>query len=278
MKSSTMESGQSLSDPFLDFSESYDYNFFPFDAAGSDMSGTAALRQSMSMASAAVPGPIAVRENDCIDWDFQSSNEQSVGSVHLADKGPKFETSGAVHHHGPDAGCLGESSLSARPVGSDPTANTTLQPFSQATSAPPDERASQVEMPAASNRAGKRRAVEGSAVHRHFTAGPTDSDTRPGTRVQRHRAHSAIERRYRAGLQDKFQTLRDCVAQWKQDEMDSEAAEWTDDAQIKTNKASVLSDAVSCINQLREENDYLFEQLEAFVVSVKLLKERPSAA
>ncbi|KAL2419944.1 hypothetical protein ABEF95_009123 [Exophiala dermatitidis] len=89
------------------------------------------------------------------------------------------------------------------------------------------------------------------------------------------RAHSLIERRYRARLQDKFQTLRDCVARWKQAELDSDSGEQEEDASgFKMNKASVLTEAVMCISHLEEENEYLYTELEAIIDYVQVVKKR----
>jgi len=80
---------------------------------------------------------------------------------------------------------------------------------------------------------------------------------------QPQRAHLRIEKRYRAGLKDRFQALRECVTERKIRESCEQSQE-VDDADLsRLNKADVLGEAVSCINGLSEENELLRQQVES---------------
>jgi len=123
------------------------------------------------------------------------------------------------------------------------------------------------------------------------------------------RAHYVIEKKYRAGLYERFEALRACVAKWKktrspgQQQQQSSGSSVTtasdekgeDGAQntvvtgvganaaasgsaptaqgtMKMNKAEVLSEAVTCIDQLREENEVLLDHVKLLVQRIRAAK------
>ncbi|CAG2011415.1 unnamed protein product [Fusarium graminearum] len=90
---------------------------------------------------------------------------------------------------------------------------------------------------------------------------------------KRQRPHYAIEKRYRAGLQERFEALRDCVASLKKTQHEQrlpgtneDLAEGDDGGSVsdratvgRMNKAEVLNQATLCIRQLQEENEVVME-------------------
>ncbi|KAJ4387237.1 hypothetical protein N0V93_007826 [Gnomoniopsis smithogilvyi] len=114
--------------------------------------------------------------------------------------------------------------------------------------------------------------------------------TEKGCQPKGHRAHSAIEKRYRAGLNEKFEALRSCVESRKMAKQESlgqalrpeskggenggativvpdrkKGPGANSDAASRMNKAEVLREAVECIEQLEDENGLLLEQLKILV-------------
>ncbi|KAJ0122091.1 hypothetical protein J7T55_002603 [Diaporthe amygdali] len=101
------------------------------------------------------------------------------------------------------------------------------------------------------------------------------------------RAHSAIEKRYRAGINEKFEALRGCIESRKRPKQESlgqalrpESKEGEGggtttaperkkgaggDAASRMNKAEVLSEATEYIQQLEDENGVMLDQLKMLV-------------
>lgn len=113
------------------------------------------------------------------------------------------------------------------------------------------------------------------------------------------RAHSVIEKRYRAGINEKFEALRSCVESRKrqkleslgqalhQDSREDEGGGATTiagperkkgpggngDAASRMNKAEVLSEAVEYIQQLEDENGMILEQLRILVQRLRATRK-----
>ncbi|KAH8128112.1 hypothetical protein ACSS6W_011093 [Trichoderma asperelloides] len=97
---------------------------------------------------------------------------------------------------------------------------------------------------------------------------------------KRQRAHYAIEKRYRAGLQERFEALRDCVASMRQTqneqhprgEMDGDEEASPNDEPSRMNKAEVLHQATVCIQMLQEENEVVIEQMKLLIERLRAVK------
>lgn len=101
---------------------------------------------------------------------------------------------------------------------------------------------------------------------------------------KRQHPHYAIEKRYRAGLQEHFEALRDCVSSFKQRENEQQSlvngddvADWDDradskDGSSRMNKAEVLSQATIYIQQLQEENEAAIEHIKLLIKRLRLIK------
>lgn len=119
--------------------------------------------------------------------------------------------------------------------------------------------------------------------------GPSQA-TEKGGQPKGHRAHSAIEKRYRAGINEKFEALRSCIESRKMPKQEplgqtlSEASKENEsggattavvdrkkgaggssDASSRMNKAEVLSEATEYILQLEDENSLMLDQLKILV-------------
>lgn len=119
--------------------------------------------------------------------------------------------------------------------------------------------------------------------------GPSQA-TEKGCQPKSHRAHSAIEKRYRAGINEKFEALRSCIESRKMPKQEplghtlSEASKENEsggattavldrkkgaggssDAGGRMNKAEVLSEATEYILQLEDENSLMLDQLKILV-------------
>jgi hypothetical protein len=123
------------------------------------------------------------------------------------------------------------------------------------------------------------------------------------------RAHYVIEKKYRAGLYERFEALRACVAKWKKIQSPGQQQQQASDSSVTTtsdekgedgsqntvvtgvganpaasgsaitaqgtmkmNKAEVLSEAVTCIEQLREENEVLLDHVKLLVKRIRAAK------
>ncbi|KAI1116766.1 hypothetical protein F5Y14DRAFT_405115 [Nemania sp. NC0429] len=99
---------------------------------------------------------------------------------------------------------------------------------------------------------------------------------------KRQRQHYAVEKRYRAGLNERFNALRDCIESRRKIESERQpgrpgtgAADAGNNAEsggsgslpssTKMNKADVLHEAVVYIRDLEEENEVILEQLKLLV-------------
>ncbi|KAF4451242.1 putative HLH DNA binding domain protein [Fusarium austroafricanum] len=94
---------------------------------------------------------------------------------------------------------------------------------------------------------------------------------------KRQRPHYAIEKRYRAGLQERFEALRDCVSSLKQTQQ--ELIEGDDgfrnsdaDKAGRMNKAEVLNQATVYIQQLQEENEVALEHVKLLIGQLRIIK------
>lgn len=104
---------------------------------------------------------------------------------------------------------------------------------------------------------------------------------------KRQRPHYAIEKRYRAGLQERFEALRDCVASLKQTQQEKrlpganedltegdDGSSASDRVTIgRMNKAEVLSQATMCIQQLQEENEVAIEHIKLLISQLRVIKQ-----
>ncbi|RLL99564.1 hypothetical protein CFD26_107131 [Aspergillus turcosus] len=110
-----------------------------------------------------------------------------------------------------------------------------------------------------------------------------EKNSRP--RPSKHqRAHYLIEKRYRAGLHERFEALRDCVESWKHNQQQKEqqqqqqsssplspgtTTDWTSkDASrgaTRLNKSEVLYEAVAYIKLLQEENEVVMEHMKLLI-------------
>lgn len=101
---------------------------------------------------------------------------------------------------------------------------------------------------------------------------------------KRQRPHYAIEKRYRAGLQEHFEALRDCVASLKLKENEQQSlvngddtGDWDDraegkDGSSRMNKAEVLSQATIYIQRLQEENEAAIEHIKLLIKRFRIVK------
>ncbi|PNP75522.1 hypothetical protein FNYG_11151 [Fusarium nygamai] len=103
---------------------------------------------------------------------------------------------------------------------------------------------------------------------------------------KRQRPHYAIEKRYRAGLQERFEALRDCVASLKQTQHEQRLAGNNEDATEgddglsnndtnkagRMNKAEVLLQATVYIQQLQEENEVAIEHIKLLIGQFRIMK------
>ncbi|KAF5573200.1 uncharacterized protein FSUBG_14116 [Fusarium subglutinans] len=103
---------------------------------------------------------------------------------------------------------------------------------------------------------------------------------------KRQRPHYAIEKRYRAGLQERFEALRDCVTSLKQTqhgqrlpgnnedltEGDDGASDNDRDRVVRMNKAEVLNQATVYIQQLQEENEVAIEHIKLLIGQFRVMK------
>ncbi|KAH6950339.1 hypothetical protein BKA56DRAFT_682562 [Ilyonectria sp. MPI-CAGE-AT-0026] len=135
--------------------------------------------------------------------------------------------------------------------------------------------------------------------HSHTKSGPSPAPSKEPADApalpppKRQRAHYHIERRYRAGLNEKFDTLRDLmearklsqILQQQQDgrpcstdslasTVDSAAATGssTNRGEAKMNKAEVLHEAVVCVRELEEENEILMEHFKQLLRRLRATK------
>ncbi|CEF71870.1 Transcription factor gra2 [Fusarium graminearum] len=104
---------------------------------------------------------------------------------------------------------------------------------------------------------------------------------------KRQRPHYAIEKRYRAGLQERFEALRDCVASLKKTQHEQrlpgtneDLAEGDDGGSVsdratvgRMNKAEVLNQATLCIRQLQEENEVVMEYIKLLIKQFRVMKQ-----
>lgn len=124
------------------------------------------------------------------------------------------------------------------------------------------------------------------------TSDPTRATTEKGCQPKSYRAHSTIEKRYRAGINEKFEILRSCVESRKmpkQQALENGLSETSKDgdcggggaittildrkkgaggpgeAATRMNKAEVLSEAAEYIQQLEDENSLMLDQLKILV-------------
>ncbi|KAF7712322.1 Basic-region helix-loop-helix (bHLH) transcription factor [Penicillium ucsense] len=98
------------------------------------------------------------------------------------------------------------------------------------------------------------------------------------------RAHYIIEKRYRAGLHERFEALRDCVESWKHQQQQEEqgqqqqsnyplspgtTADGTNEGAnrgvTRLNKSKVLCEAVAYIKLLQEENEVVMEHMKLLI-------------
>ncbi|KAJ5421106.1 hypothetical protein N7465_003625 [Penicillium sp. CMV-2018d] len=102
--------------------------------------------------------------------------------------------------------------------------------------------------------------------------------------TKRQRAHYVIEKRYRAGLHERFEALRDCVETWKQDQQQQKSsaspspsdADGTDEdhnRNVRLNKAEVLQQAVAYIKLLQEENEVVMEHMKMLIRRFRATKQ-----
>ncbi|CAI7625561.1 hypothetical protein N7533_013243 [Penicillium manginii] len=102
--------------------------------------------------------------------------------------------------------------------------------------------------------------------------------------TKRQRAHYVIEKRYRAGIHERFEALRDCVETWKQDQQQqrSPASPFPSDADgtdedhnrnVRLNKAEVLQQAVAYIKLLQEENEVVMEHMKMLIRRFRATKQ-----
>ncbi|KIL87772.1 hypothetical protein FAVG1_08649 [Fusarium avenaceum] len=91
---------------------------------------------------------------------------------------------------------------------------------------------------------------------------------------KRQRPHYAIEKRYRAGLQERFEALRDCVASLKQTENEGDDGQGINDTDKagRMNKAEVLNQATLYIQQLQEENEVAIEHIKLLIKQFRIMK------
>jgi hypothetical protein len=91
---------------------------------------------------------------------------------------------------------------------------------------------------------------------------------------KRQRPHYAIEKRYRAGLQERFEALRDCVASLKQAENEGDDGQDINDTDKagRMNKAEVLNQATVYIQQLQEENEVAIEHIKLLIKQFRIMK------
>ncbi|KAF5532738.1 ankyrin repeat domain-containing protein [Fusarium phyllophilum] len=104
---------------------------------------------------------------------------------------------------------------------------------------------------------------------------------------KRQRPHYAIEKRYRAGLQERFEALRDCVALLKKTQHErripgtnEDLAEGDDGGSVsdratvgRMNKAEVLNQATLYIRQLQEENEVMMEYIKLLINQFRVIKQ-----
>ncbi|EPS27193.1 hypothetical protein PDE_02136 [Penicillium oxalicum 114-2] len=107
--------------------------------------------------------------------------------------------------------------------------------------------------------------------------------------LKHQRAHYVIEKRYRAGLHERFEALRDCVESWKHDQLQKgqqqsslplsldTTTDWTSkDASrgaTRLNKSEVLCEAVAYIKLLQEENEVVMEHMKLLIRRFRATKQ-----
>ncbi|KAF5649392.1 HLH transcription factor [Fusarium sp. NRRL 52700] len=114
------------------------------------------------------------------------------------------------------------------------------------------------------------------AEERNRESGGSSASEQPSPR-KRQRPHYAIEKRYRAGLQERFEALRDCVSSLKQTEQDliegDDGSRNSDtDKPGRMNKAEVLNQATLYIQQLQEENEVALEHIKLLTGQLRIIK------
>ncbi|KAJ5608510.1 hypothetical protein N7537_005129 [Penicillium hordei] len=102
---------------------------------------------------------------------------------------------------------------------------------------------------------------------------------------KRQRSHYVIEKKYRAGLQERFEALRGCVMAWnefqRRESASGEAATTGDELSGgskmsnggRMNKAEVLSNAVTYIQELQEENEVVIHHLKLLIRRLRGVKQ-----
>ncbi|KAJ5951040.1 uncharacterized protein N7479_009453 [Penicillium vulpinum] len=111
---------------------------------------------------------------------------------------------------------------------------------------------------------------------------PTTSHHPP----KRQRSHYVIEKKYRAGLQERFEALRSCVTAWNEfqrpESASGEAGTTGDELSGgskgnnnggRMNKAEVLSNAVIYIQELQEENEVVIDHLKLLIRRLRGAKQ-----
>lgn len=105
---------------------------------------------------------------------------------------------------------------------------------------------------------------------------------------KRQRAHYVIEKRYRAGLQERFEALRDCVEAWKYREQQQQqpssapgspeavgdgSSEGQNKSNTRLNKSEVLCQAVTYIKLLQEENEVVMDHMKVLIRRFRATKQ-----
>ncbi|KAH7381085.1 hypothetical protein BKA64DRAFT_764969 [Cadophora sp. MPI-SDFR-AT-0126] len=101
---------------------------------------------------------------------------------------------------------------------------------------------------------------------------------------KRQRTHYVIEKRYRAGLGEKFDALRECVEAMKKSQPHPQQVTTppsnenptgegdNSNGGSKMGKAEVLTEAVTLIQQIKEENEVLLEHLRLLIRRLRAMK------
>ncbi|EPS29065.1 hypothetical protein POX_f08117 [Penicillium oxalicum] len=119
------------------------------------------------------------------------------------------------------------------------------------------------------------------------------SQERSRPRPSKHqRAHYIVEKRYRAGLHERFEALRECVENWKHQHQQKESQqeqqsssplspgtttdgtnEGANRGATRLNKSEVLCEAVAYINLLQEENEVVIEHMKLLIRRFRATKQ-----
>ncbi|OOQ83311.1 hypothetical protein PEBR_35059 [Penicillium brasilianum] len=126
-----------------------------------------------------------------------------------------------------------------------------------------------------------------------FAADRRSSEKNSPPRPSKHqRAHYIIEKRYRAGLHERFEALRDCVESWKHQQQQKEQQhqqqsdcplspgattdgtnEGANRGTTRLNKSEVLCEAVTYIKLLQEENEVVMEHMKLLIRRFRATKQ-----